>query len=65
VIPVHELLARIRWDPQFGGGRFELGYLDRKEKPIVRIPPERITITPDQHFTFEAVEDDGSVPSVP
>jgi hypothetical protein len=28
VIPIHELLARIRWDPEFGRGRFEIGYLD-------------------------------------
>jgi len=28
VIPIHELLARIRRDPEFGRGRLEIGYLD-------------------------------------
>lgn len=65
MIPIHELLARIRWDADFGRGRFELGYLDRKEKRLVRLPLERIAFPPGQHFTFDAVEEDGSVHSVP
>jgi uncharacterized protein (UPF0248 family) len=27
--PLHELLHRIRWDPEFGKGAFELAYVDR------------------------------------
>jgi uncharacterized protein (UPF0248 family) len=26
--PLHELLNRIRWDPEFGRGQFKIGYLD-------------------------------------
>jgi len=29
VQPLHELLHRIRWDREFGKGRFALGYHDR------------------------------------
>ena len=64
MIPIHELLARIRWDPAFAAARFELAYLDRKRKALVRLPLERIRMTEDR-FGFEALEEDGSVHSVP
>jgi len=28
MISIHELLNRIRWDPEFAKGNFELGYYD-------------------------------------
>lgn len=37
MIPIHELLARIRHDPQFGQGVFELGYLDRFDTEVQRV----------------------------
>jgi uncharacterized protein (UPF0248 family) len=64
MIPIDELLARIRWDPEFGRARFEIAYLDRKRKALVRVPLERIR-TPAGRFGLEAIEDDGSVHSVP
>ena len=63
--PIHELLARIRWDPEFGRARFELAYLDHVGKRLVRLPLERIAFPHDGHFIFEAIEDDGSSHSVP
>lgn len=65
MIPIHELLARIRWDPEFGKGTFELAYEDKVEHQLKRVPLERITIEPGQHFTFEAEEDDGTVHTAP
>lgn len=63
--PIHELLARIRWDPAFGRGRFEIAYLDRRARRLVRLPLERLALEPGARFGFEAVEEDGSVHSVP
>ncbi len=65
MIPIHELLARIRWDPAFGRGRFEIAYLDRKRKALVRLPLERTRMAAGERFAFEALEEDGSVHSVP
>jgi uncharacterized protein (UPF0248 family) len=67
VIPIHELLARIRWDPQFGSARFELAYLDRTRKALVRLPLERIRTRQGEEarFGFEALEEDGTAHSVP
>lgn len=38
MIPIHQLLARIRWDPQFGQGRFEIAYYDRVKRALMRLP---------------------------
>jgi uncharacterized protein (UPF0248 family) len=65
VIPIHELLARIRFDPQFGRARFELAYFDRARRALVRLPLERIRVPSGQRFGFEALEEDGSAHSVP
>jgi len=65
MIPIRELLARIRWDPAFGRGRFEIDYLDRNRKALVRVPLERIAMRAGERFAFEAIEDDGSAHSVP
>jgi len=35
--PIHELLARIRHDPEFGRGQFEIGYFDRREGVVHRV----------------------------
>lgn len=65
MIPIHELLARIRWDAAFARARFEIGYLDHKRNAVVRVPLERITFAEDHRSAFQAVENDGSVHSVP
>lgn len=64
MIPIDELLARIRWDPDFGHARFEIAYLDHMREALVRVPYERIR-TATGRFGLEAIEDDGSVHSVP
>ncbi len=40
--PLQELLSKIRWDKEFGKGRFEIGYDDHLQKRIVRISFEEI-----------------------
>ncbi len=65
MIPIHELLARIRWDPEFGAGRFEIAYLDRKAGRLVRLPLDRIEVHPGERFSFDGYEEDGTVHTVP
>ena len=65
MIPIQDLLHRIRWDAEFGKGEFVLGYHDRVRHEIVRVPFSRIHFTPREHFAFEAVEHDGTVHTVP
>jgi uncharacterized protein (UPF0248 family) len=63
MMPIHELLARIRWDAEFGKGRFQIGYFDRQTQSLVHLPLERIRM--EGGIGFTAVEDDGTVHSVP
>jgi uncharacterized protein (UPF0248 family) len=63
--PIHELLHRIRWDPEFGQAEFEIGYWDRVARRVVRLPLRRIGFAKTTTFSFEATEDDGSVHTVP
>ena len=65
MIPIRELLDRIRWDPQFGAARFEVGYYDRLEGRIVRVPFENLSFPEGQHFMVDVVAPDGAVHSVP
>jgi uncharacterized protein (UPF0248 family) len=65
MIPIHDLLHRIQWDPGFGEADFEIGYLDRLTGEIVRVPFHRVRFEKGEHFAFEAIEDDGSLHSVP
>lgn len=63
--PLHELLSRIRWDPEFGRGDFVLGYWDRVLRRIVRVPMRDVSIDPHDHFGFRVLDEDGVVHDVP
>lgn len=65
MIPIHELLARIRWDEAFGRARFVIGYWDRVGGTEVEVPLEHIRVEPGARFAFEAIEANGSVHTVP
>ena len=65
MIPIHELLSRIRWDKQFGQGDFIIGYFDRVENCIIRVPMREIMFKPDDHFCFDLIDHDGVLHSIP
>ena len=65
MIPVHELLARIRWDPEFGKGRWEIAWLDHARPELVRVPLGEIRFPPGEHFMFETVDEEGVARTIP
>ncbi len=65
MIPIHELLHRIQWDPAFGQGEFVIGYFDRLSRDIVRVPLRDIRLDPADHFSFRALDADGVCHDVP
>jgi uncharacterized protein (UPF0248 family) len=65
VVPIHALLARVRWDPQYGRGQWEIGYLDRTRPGLVRIPLEDVMMRADIGFAFEVVDEEGVSRSIP
>jgi len=64
MIPIQDLLNRIRWDEHYGGD-FVLGYYDRVTDGIVRVPLTEITFPPDDHFAFVVVDEEAAAHSVP
>ena len=64
MIPIHELLARIRWDPEFGRGEFELAYLDKVEQRLLRVPLRDVEVLPGHAF-IRLTGPEGEVREVP
>lgn len=65
MMPIQDLLHRIQWDPAFGQGAFELGYLDRPAQRIVRVPWRQVRFPAGEHFALEVIGDDGCTHMVP
>ncbi len=65
MIPIHELLNRIRWDPEFAKGNFELGYHDRTENRIILVPLKQSSFPEESPSTFQLVDAEGEVHRVP
>ncbi|HKJ10667.1 MAG TPA: DUF504 domain-containing protein [Gammaproteobacteria bacterium] len=65
MIPIQELLNRIRWDPAFGAADFTIGYYDRVEERILRVPLSRLWVEPGDHFAFQLMDAEGEQHSVP
>jgi uncharacterized protein (UPF0248 family) len=65
MIPIQDLLHRLRWDPQFAHGEFTLGYYDRVARDLVLVPYRDIRLLPEDHFGFTVVDADGTSHSIP
>lgn len=65
MIPIQELLNRIRWDGEFAKGEFALGYYDRVEDKILRVPLRQVQFDPGDHFSCQILDADGCVHDVP
>jgi uncharacterized protein (UPF0248 family) len=65
MIPIHELLNRIRWDPEFAKGNFELGYYDRAENRIILVPLREVSFPEDAPRSFQLTDVEGQVHRVP
>ena len=63
--PIHELLNRIHWDPEFGKGSFELGFLDKVDEKIIRLPFNQIVFVPGDHYFFHYMDEEGIEHNVP
>jgi uncharacterized protein (UPF0248 family) len=62
---IQDPLNRIRWDREFGKARFAIGYCDRLEKALVRVPFKNISVPGEEPSFLEPVAPDGIVHSVP
>ena len=65
MMPIHELLDRIRWDEAFGNAEFVIGFYDRVADRIQRVPLDRIQFVEGDHYFFHFFDDEGVEHSVP
>lgn len=65
MIPIHELLNRIRWDKRFAEGEFVVGYYDRVEDRLIRVALRDLSFDPDDHFAFELLDHEGTLHNIP
>lgn len=63
--PIQALIDRIRWDHDFGGGKFVIGYQDRFSDHLIEVPFEKISFDPGDHFAFTVVDAEGESHHVP
>jgi uncharacterized protein (UPF0248 family) len=63
--PIHELLARIRHDKEFGRGQFEIGYFDRREATVHRVAFKEISFPEGERRVFEVLDESGQVRRIP
>lgn len=61
MIPIHELLNKIRWNSEFGKGTFEIGYFDRVAQKIMRVAFKNILLEKGNHATFQLMDANGEL----
>jgi uncharacterized protein (UPF0248 family) len=65
MLPIHELLNRIRWDTEFAQARFEIGFYDRHEESVQRVSLQDISFPADKHHVFQLIDDSGVTHRIP
>jgi len=65
MIPIHELLARIRWDAEFARARFVIGYWDRVAGAVLRVNLDDIAWDSENPAFFDLVDAEGVTHSIP
>ena len=65
MIPIQDLLHRIRWDAEFGRAEFQVGYYDRIERSLVLKPLAEFTFPKDRPGVFEWTDCAGELHTVP
>lgn len=63
--PVQDIIHRIRWDPEFGAGVFQIGYYDRQLDAVIVVAFSDLHFEEGDHFAFHVVDDEGVTHRVP
>jgi uncharacterized protein (UPF0248 family) len=65
MIPIQDLLNRIRWDKDFRKGDFEIGYIDHISRKVIRTPFQKMQFEEGNHFSFRIEDFEGNVQPIP
>lgn len=65
MVPIQDLLNRIRWDSEFGNAEFRIGYYDRMLDDILLKSLGEIEFPKNSHNVFEWTDLEGEIHTVP
>lgn len=65
MIPIQDLLHRIRWDRVFADADFSIGYYDRPSGRIMVVPFRELYFPEESPALFELVDEEGRLHSIP
>jgi uncharacterized protein (UPF0248 family) len=65
MIPIHELLSRIRWDEAYATSRFVIGYWDRVANKVLHVDLREISWDRENPTFFDLVDEDGVTHGIP
>ena len=65
MVPIQELLHRIKWDSEFGRAAFEVGYVDRVAGGTVRVPFSDVRLERGLLVVVNAFDENGSHAAIP
>ncbi len=65
MIPIQQLLSRIRWDKEFGRGEFVLGYQDRFQDHVIHVPLRQVLDVADGSHALRLVSPEGEEITIP
>ncbi|MDH3392820.1 MAG: DUF504 domain-containing protein [Desulfobulbaceae bacterium] len=65
MIPIDQLLSRIRWDEKFAQAEFEIGYYDRLQNDIIRVGLASVLDVGKDRFALHIQDSAGIIHSVP
>jgi uncharacterized protein (UPF0248 family) len=65
MLPIDQLLNRIRWDREFAKGQFQLGYYDRAEDRIILVPFQEVSFPEESPGMFQITDAEGQMHRVP
>jgi uncharacterized protein (UPF0248 family) len=63
--PIDKLLARIRWDKEFGDAAFGIGYYDRLAAAIIRRQLADLLFEPGNKESFLLMDEEGVYQRIP
>jgi uncharacterized protein (UPF0248 family) len=59
MLPIQQLLSRLRWDPRYRRGYLEIGYYDRQERRLRVVPFVALWFPPGERRVFALQDADG------
>jgi uncharacterized protein (UPF0248 family) len=65
MIPIRQILSRIRWDSEFGAANFEIGYYDRIEDRIILVPFSDLVFPEDRADSVIVMDYEGENHAIP